>query len=432
MIGVVADDTTGANDIGIMFSNNQYSVKVVTFQEDMKLSSDVNVLIIDTDSRLDKPEVSYDKVFRATQYLKKLRCSLYYKKTCSVFRGNIGREFDAMMDALGENFAVISLAFPKNGRKTVNGIHTVYGNLLEKSEFAKDPVHPTAESNLETILQRQTKRKVSLIKLDVVRQGTKKLYEEIETARKKSNYCIIDSENQADLTVVAEAAHKYPMLCGSSAIAEELPKFLDEKKLPGILERVRITDDKGVLVIAGSLTPQTKAQTAYLISGGMPVAVLDSRKVFVKESYVQEIARITREAGAILEQGQDVLIMANNQEKVVAETKKIGEELKMDPLSVSKLVSAALAEIAGQLVTKTGLKRLVVAGGDTSGTVCRRLGIKGNYVLREIETGLPSGLAMGRELLIVLKSGSFGKEHFLLQAVEHLKELSNLNKGAEY
>lgn len=424
MIGVVADDTTGANDIGIMFSNNHYSVKVVTYQEDIELSKDVNVLIIDTDSRLDKPEVSYEKVFKATRYLKKLGCSLYYNKTCSVFRGNIGREFDAMLDALNENFAVITLAFPKNGRKTVNGIHTVYGKLLEESEFAKDPVHPTTESNLVSILQKQTSRKVSLITLETVRQGAEKLRAAIEALRQEANYCIIDAETQKDLTIVAKAVHNYPILCGSSAIAEELPQFLAEDKYPSVLDRVNIRDDKGVLVIAGSLTPQTKAQTAYLSSLGTHTIIIDSRKVFSADSRKQEVLRAAEEAVKILKQGKDVLVMADNREEIVAETKGMGRELQFDPLRVSKLVSAALAEIADRLVTGTGLKRLIVAGGDTSGTVCRRLGIKGNYVLKEIETGLPSGLAIGRELLIVLKSGSFGKEDFLLRAIKHLKDLS--------
>lgn len=424
MIGVVADDTTGANDIGIMFSNNHYSVKVVTYQEDMTLTKDVDVLIIDTDSRLNQPEVSYEKVFKATQLLKKLGCSMYYNKACSVFRGNIGPEFDAMMDALGESFAIISLAFPKNGRQTVNGIHIVHGKLLENSEFAKDPVHPMTESNLVDILQKQTNRKVSLVKLSSVRQGAKVLHQEIEAVRESSNYCIVDSENQEDLRIVAEAVRNYPIICGSSAIAEELPKFLTIKKSPNVLEDVNITDKNGVLVISGSLTPQTRAQTAYLSSIGTPTVILDSRKIFTIAEYTQEIARIVADAAHLLKDGKDVLVMADNRAEVVLKTKKLGEELKLDLLSVSKIVSAALAEVTDRLVAETGLKRLVVAGGDTSGTVCRKLGIQGNYVLKEIETGLPSGLAIGRNLLIVLKSGSFGKEEFLLRAVEHLKAIS--------
>ncbi|MFS0776882.1 four-carbon acid sugar kinase family protein [Neobacillus sp. 3P2-tot-E-2] len=226
MLGVVADDTTGANDIGIMFSKNNYTTKVVAFDEQMNFTSDVDVMIIDTDSRLDPPGESYHKVLKATKILQKMGCTLFFNKTCSVFRGNIGKEFDAMLDALNQEFAVISLAFPKNGRKTVNGIHTVHGKLLELSEFAKDPVHPMRQSNLVEILQQQTSRKVTMVPLEIVRKGPIELRKEIEGHRKEYQYCIVDSENQSDLTILAEAIHDMPILCGSSAIAEELPKFI--------------------------------------------------------------------------------------------------------------------------------------------------------------------------------------------------------------
>lgn len=111
-------------------------------------------------------------------------------------------------------------------------------------------------------------------------------------------------------------------------------------------------------------------------------------------------------------------------EEVVLETKEIGLKQNIDSLTISKMVSAMLADVTEKIVNATGLKRLVVAGGDTSGTVSRKLGIRGNYVLKEIETGLPSGLALGRHMLIVLKSGSFGKPNFLVRAVAHLKDLS--------
>ena len=105
LIGVVADDTTGANDIGVMFSKSKSTVKVVTFEENLKLEKDANVIIVDTDSRLDSLELSYQKVYHAAKMLEQLGCTMYINKTCSVFRGNIGSEFDAMLDALNEEFA---------------------------------------------------------------------------------------------------------------------------------------------------------------------------------------------------------------------------------------------------------------------------------------------------------------------------------------
>jgi len=424
IIGVVADDTTGANDIGIMFSNNGYTSKVQIFEEEMTIEADVDVVIVDTDSRLDSGNLSYQKVYGATKKLQETGCSMFFKKTCSVFRGNIGKEFDAMLDALEEEFAVISLAFPKNGRTTIGGMHTVYGQPLECSAFANDPVHPMRESDLVSILQKQTARKVTSINLSVVRQGATVLRQAIEEKRKHFNYCIIDSETQSDLTIVAEAIHDYKVLGGSSAIAEELPKFLGPKPINKVLTDLNIKDENGVLVVSGSLTPQTKAQIAHLISIGVPCKVFDSRKVFSPTEYAEEVKRVSLEAQKLLIHGDNVLIMATNNQDIILETKEMGKNLGIDPLSISKMVSAAISDVTKIIVDEIDLKRLIVAGGDTSGTVSRKLGIKGNYVLEEIETGLPSGLALGRHMLIVLKSGSFGGEEFLSLAIKHLENLS--------
>lgn len=424
LIGVVADDTTGANDIGIMFSKNGCTVKVVAFEENIKLQKDANVIIVDTDSRLDSPELSYQKVYGATKALAQLSCTRFFNKTCSVFRGNIGQEFDAMLDALQEEFAVVVLAFPKNGRKTVNGIHTVHGKLLEDSEFANDPVHPTKQSNLVSTLQEQTTRTVTSISLEVVRKGASALNEEIEKQKKQFNYCIIDAELQSDLTIIAEAVKDVKVLAGSSALGEELPKFLPMDNMQNPLESLDIKDENGVLIVSGSLTPQTREQTALLIASGCPAIVVDSRSVFSPEERKKQLEKALEEVLDKLESGSDVLLMANNTSDIVQQTKQIGEAQHIDSLTISKMVSALLADITVQAIDQRDIKKLVIAGGDTSGTISRKLGIKGNFILEEIATGVPSGLAFGRNMLIVLKSGSFGEPDFLIKAAEHLKDLT--------
>ncbi|MBF6634646.1 MAG: four-carbon acid sugar kinase family protein [Planococcus sp. (in: Bacteria)] len=424
LIGVVADDTTGANDIGIMFSKNGCTVKVVAFEENNQLQKDANVIIVDTDSRLDSPELSYQKVYEATKALAQLPCTHFFNKTCSVFRGNIGQEFDAMLDALGEEFAVVVLAFPKNGRKTIHGIHTVHGKLLEDSEFFNDPVHPTSQSNLLQILQEQTNRTVTSIPLDIVRKGTSALNKEIKKQQGQFNYCIIDAELQSDLMIIAEAVKDVKVLAGSSALGEELPKFLSMERMETPLESSDFRDDNGVLIVSGSLTPQTREQTALLVASGCPAIRVDSRSIFSSAERENQLVKALDEVLNKLESGSDVLLMADNAPGIVQQTKQLGEARGIDPLTVSKMVSALLADITVQAVDQRNLKKLVIAGGDTSGTISRKLGIKGNFILKEIETGVPSGLAFGRDMLIVLKSGSFGGPEFLIKAAEHLKGLT--------
>ena len=164
-MGVVADDITGSNDIGIMFAKSDYLTHVYSFQEGASSFAAPNdeldapdILILDTNSRLDPPQIAYNKVFAATRELQQAGCRQFHNKTCSVFRGNIGAEFDAMLDALELESAVVVLGFPKNGRTTVDGIHYVHGKKLEDSEFRRDPIHPMSRSDLVGILQSQTKR----------------------------------------------------------------------------------------------------------------------------------------------------------------------------------------------------------------------------------------------------------------------------------
>src|SRR5690554_3614480 len=103
MIGIVADDVTGANDIGLMYAKHGYRAEVFSDYQELELNSiQADVVVLDTNSRADDPKVAYAKVFEATKRLLPLHCSLLTKKTCSVFRGNVGIEFDAMLDARSE------------------------------------------------------------------------------------------------------------------------------------------------------------------------------------------------------------------------------------------------------------------------------------------------------------------------------------------
>src|SRR5690606_35071699 len=128
-------------------------------------------------------------------------------------RGNVGAEFDAMLDALGRDFAVVVLGFPKNGRTTVNGVHYVRGVKLEESEFRSDPIHPMARSDLAGILGAQTKRTVGIINYEVVRQGAAALRAAIDAQRGRAHYVILDVTEQADLAIIAAAVKDEPVLC---------------------------------------------------------------------------------------------------------------------------------------------------------------------------------------------------------------------------
>ncbi|RPI52331.1 MAG: four-carbon acid sugar kinase family protein [Chloroflexi bacterium] len=432
-MGVVADDITGANDIGIIFARTGYLVHVYTYDPATPFGygdalAVPDVAILNTNSRLDPPRMAYDKVQAATRQLQAAGCRQFFNKTCSVFRGNIGPEFDAMLDTLGQEFAPVILGFPKNGRLTVDGVHTVHGVRLEESEFRHDPVHPMTRSNLVEILQSQTARKVAHLGHAAVERGPDALRREIASMRSHCNYLILDVVDQEALATIARAAWDCPVICGSSALAEELPAAWGHIAPAPVGPAARqaappLAATNAVLCVAGSLMPQTLAQIRHLAALGVPTLELDTLRLFESAGRQSALEALDRKLGAHLLAGRDVLLYAANSPEVVERTRAAGQARGLSLSQVSRLVSEALAEIAAGLAARTGLARLVTAGGETSAAVCARLGVDAVRVWREIQPGLPSCSSLGSPpLLLVLKSGSFGTPDFLEQAVAHLKE----------
>jgi uncharacterized protein YgbK (DUF1537 family) len=427
VIGVVADDITGANDIGIMFAKVNIVTHVYTYDEFPAAVSAAGrpqpgVVILDTNSRLDDPSVAYDKVFQATSRLLAAGATLLINKTCSVFRGNIGPEFDAMLDCVKREFAVVVLGFPKNGRTTVNGIHYVHGRRLEESEFRSDPVHPMTRSSLEEILRLQTKRRVGLVTHETVDRGAEVLRDCLRDMKDEVNYAIVDVTDQEALRTIARAVRDEFVLCGSSALAEELAHVLSLPREGEAHLDIPQREGIGILCTAGSLMPQTASQISYLREKGVPVFELDSRKLVASaDAMAEELDRLASVIAGCLESGSHAVLHSSNDPEIVQETKRLGQAIGMSTTEVSRLVSESLAEITARVLGETGQNRLVVAGGETSAAVCATMNVRGLRVWKEIQAGLPSCVSLSDPaLLLVLKSGSFGSVRFLEEAILHL------------
>lgn len=424
-IGVVADDITGANDIGGLFAKGGYRVHVYPLAAfgPAALAADgaPDVLVVDTNSRLDPPELASAKVREATRLLRAAGCPRLFNKTCSVFRGNIGAEFDAMLDELGAAFAVVVLGFPRNGRLTIDGVHYVHGLRLEESPFRSDPIHPMTRSDLAGILQAQTRRRVGRLGHEVVARGPAALAAAIGEARAACDYLILDVDGQAALGVIAAAVADEPVLAGSSALAEELPGVWGASTAAPLVA-LPPPDGRGILCAAGSLTPQTLAQIAHLRAAGAPVIELDTRRLFDEASARAEIGRAVAALAEGLAGGRDALVHAANSAEAVAATRAAGAAAGLSATAVARRVTASLADLVEQALGRSGGRRLVVAGGETSAAICERLGVGGMAVLDEIQPGVPACATLGATpLLLVLKSGSFGAADFIERAIAYLR-----------
>lgn len=418
---VIADDVTGANDIGIMYAKAGLDAYVYSYDENGTQDYRVcDTLIIDTDSRFDSYEDAYRKVYTAVKRTIHLGAEQYIDKQCSVFRGNIGAEFDAMLDALGEEFAVVVLGFPDNGRTTVHGIHYVHGIKLEESQFQNDPVHPMTKSSLRNILQSQTKRKVDNIFYETYAGGETAVSKALREKKKSCNYCIMDVRDNGDLELLAKVLKHEKILCGSSALSAYLAAQMDKK---GKNEPQSTKSDGKIFCMAGSLTPQTAEQTEYMREKGYPVFALDTRKLFESDEKEEECRQLIERLEMAYESHTLCMLHSLQEREQVAQTKEIAHKKGMSDTEVSSLVSDTISRVACSVIEKMGITNLIVCGGDTSAAMCSRLGITGMKVEEEIEAGLPTCESVSEpHYKLVLKSGSFGSREFVEKAAGKLLE----------
>lgn len=434
-VGIVADDITGANDIGLMFAKNGYKTAVMPFNEQLvsKMLDDLDVAVLDTNSRFDNPDAAADKVRRATEALMRSGFDMYHNKTCSVFRGNIGAEFDAMQDALGVKCSMVIAGFPKNGRTTLHGIHYLNGMPLDKSSMLNDPVHPTKERELIKIIAQQSSRPCEVFDYTLLDQPIALQQAALEDMKQKASYIVFDVRDQTDLRKIAWLIKDEINICGSSAIGEELPRVweneLSQQSLDAFVHPVQ--DKCGALILAGSLTEQTAMQVKYLESIGYPTITLDTLSIYDEKVLNETIDMIVNSASKSIRQGKDVLVHTVNEHDIVINTKKIGYEKGLDDAAIGQMVSSSISIIARRIQKNTGCKKIIAAGGDTSSAVSNALGIYKMLILKEIEPGVPTMYGYGEagEMLLVFKSGSFGTEAFLKKACESLYKLQEGKAG---
>lgn len=413
----VADDITGADDIGLMYRKSGHPAVLYPFPFWQQAGfAEGEKLVVDTDSRFLPPEEAYNRVFRVVKKFSSQGVQQYINKQCSVFRGNIGPEFDAMLDALGLNFAAVVLGFPDNGRTTLGGIHYVHGVRLEESQFRNDPVNPMRESSLVKILAGQTRRPVTNVSWREYAAG-RRLRSLIEQRRREGGYVIFDVRHNADLAMLAGLLKDEPVVCGSSAIAY----YLGMEEGPGTLppDGPAGGENARVLCLVGSLTPQTRQQVKCAQQKGVPVFTMHTQALFSpggREAEEIRLAAAYEAAGA----PAMAVIQTDPAPQAVVQTKQAAAAAGIAPQQAATAVSDALAAAAEKVAGPHSITHFIVCGGDTSASFCRRFDITGMRVGEEIEPGVPVCTALEGPLRFVLKSGSFGSPQFLEKARKKL------------
>jgi uncharacterized protein YgbK (DUF1537 family) len=226
----IADDLTGALEVGAKFAGGGYAACVTTATETVA-PPDVPVLVVDTESR-HLPEMDARAVVRKiAEQLRDFRPWLVYKKADSTLRGNIAAELRGLLDVFSDKSIVYAPAYPAMGRVVRSGRLFVHGVPVHETAFANDPLNPIRDSHVPTLLGA-----VPAV--------------------------VVDGESDGDVRDVARRAcgsETPPLLAGPAALAGALVDFV-----PLSRGRVRpLPQVPRCLVVNGSLHPVSAAQIEF-------------------------------------------------------------------------------------------------------------------------------------------------------------------------
>jgi len=419
LLGCIADDFTGATDLASMLvRNGMRTVQVIGVPTD-SAAPDADAVVVALKSRTAPAAAAVTESLAALRWLQTAGCRQIFFKYCSTFdstpAGNIGPVADALLQALGAGFALACPAFPANGRTVYQGHLFVGDKLLNESGMEHHPLTPMRDANLVRVLSAQTDGAVALIARATVAEGPIAIRRAATRwAEQGRRYAIVDAITDADLLAIGAAAAPHALITGGSGLAMGLPEnfrragLLPMRADPGVLDPIA----GAAAVIAGSCSRMTLQQIA-VAREHLPVLDLDPLAT-------PEAPALTRDGiawvDARLDAGETrpLLIAASAPpDQVAALQARIGRD------AAAALVETTLAEVAVHLVAR-GVRRLVVAGGETSGAVVSRLGVRRLRIGDEIDPGVPwtaTETAHG-PLHLALKSGNFGAADFFIKAFD--------------
>jgi uncharacterized protein YgbK (DUF1537 family) len=414
LLGAVADDYTGASDLANTLHRNGLStIQTIGVPSPGFDAGDVEAIVVALKIRSAEAAHAVAAATAAYDWLASHGARHVIYKICSTFdstdAGNIGPVGEAFRARAKAGCILVTPAFPETGRTVYLG-HLFVGSVpLNESPLKDHPLNPMRDSNLVRVLGRQSKAPVGLVALPTVAEGGEAIARRLADLEQQGcGAAIVDAVTERDLEAIGEAAANGPISVGASGLGLGLARALARGRSAG--SGVALEPVGGLAaILAGSCSRATLDQIAAA-EGAIPTLRLSPQRLIEDKS---EPSRALAWAKERLAAGPVLIASSAGPDDVAALQGKFGREAS------GQAIEAALAEIAAGLVAN-GVRRLVVAGGETSGAAVDRLGVNAFRLGPEIAPGVPLMRTIGRdggEMQMALKSGNFGGEDFFARAL---------------
>ncbi|MGP2491975.1 3-oxo-tetronate kinase [Mesorhizobium sp. PUT5] len=405
LFGAIADDLTGGSELAAMMVARGMPTSLATSVEaEIDPSSLAHIIALKT--RVAPAQEAVALVVEAARKLLAAGCEHIFFKYCATFdstpAGNIGPCAEALADLVGAKLVLFTPALCETQRTVFQGHMFGGAQILAESPKRFDPLTPMTDSNLVRVLAAQSKGAVGLVAHPVVDQGADAIRAHCgKLAAEGVRLAITDTIYERDLAAIAEAAADMPLMTGNASIAAHLPSAWRRAGRLKVAQASYLPAVAGpAAILAGSVAARTAEQLEHF-GRANEVLYVDLSRVFAGDDMRAEC--LAAAARSIADQRTIAIATTAPQSEVERLQNAFGRD------AVAHRAEVFLSDLANSLIFEHGVRRLIVAGGETAGAIVPGLPIDRFIV------GPYQGLGTGRlvaempfPVALMLKSGKLG------------------------
>ncbi|WP_170068213.1 four-carbon acid sugar kinase family protein [Arthrobacter ruber] len=412
IVGIAADDVTGATDSVVQFSRIGWSSRLLLGELLPDSVAPGSALAVNTDARAMEPVAARQATASAIRNLVTAGADRLYLKIDSTMRGSVPAQVAGALDAWQERhpgcFAVACPAYPAMGRTIEDGLLRVHGGPVEDSPAGRDPVTPVPTSEFSQLLPGTTTISLS---------GSADRDAQTLRDAARDGVVVVNAASDDDLRTLAAAlvvAGPTAIPAGSAGLAAAMAAaWAVAGAVHAASELAPAAQGQRIVVVVSSLHDVARAQTDHLQS---QLDSADLRILQPDETLLDQPNRLAQWAAGELEVPESLPRVV-----VITSPEAVGGSGTLSGTAIAN----SLALVVQQTLARTSVGALVLVGGDGARAVLDATRAQALRITGAIQEGIPVGVVEGGTAagkIVVTKAGGFGPVTALLDTVTELTQ----------